>query len=308
MSAIRKLLQGGQAVAYYPQLARAVGGIAPALFLQQIAHWEGKSNDGWVFRTTDELEEELAMSYKVQANCRKHLIEGGFLEEDRRAKNRLHYRIDWDKIEAALQSCPKGKSRVAQSASPELPKGKVSLKRVSKENKEEENVRANALSGKPQSAKPVSLEKYHTDRIYQAMRESGNRLSNEQYTFHLGRAKDMLAKDNPTDEELEALPDAFKRHWTIKGWADAPAALNEIRRQKARDELINESKDGPAAWEPVNPHGEQGTRAREKPYKPYWYATFFSCTEDQAEELIESGMNHREILDHLEGKSERGAA
>lgn len=103
MSALRTMLSGGQVVAYYPALARAVGGIAPALFLQQIAHWESEDGDGWVFRTQEELEAELAMSPKVQGTCRKHLVDGEFIIEERRARNRLHYQIQWEKVEAALE-------------------------------------------------------------------------------------------------------------------------------------------------------------------------------------------------------------
>lgn len=127
MSAIRKVLSGGQAVAYYPALARAVGGIAPALFLQQVAHWDSTSTDGWVYRTQEELEEELAMSPKTQATCRRHLIDQGFLVEERRAKNRLHYKVQWDKVEAALQSLPTGRSRPARPGSLDLPDRKNSL-------------------------------------------------------------------------------------------------------------------------------------------------------------------------------------
>jgi hypothetical protein len=140
MSALRKLL-GRRAVAYYPELARALGGIAPALFLQQIAHWEASSNDGWVFRTQEELEAELAMSPKAQRSCRDVLVAGGFLKEERRAKNRLHYRVDWAKVEAAVQSVPPGRSRVSHRAGLDVPDGHNSLKRVSKESKDKNSPR-----------------------------------------------------------------------------------------------------------------------------------------------------------------------
>lgn len=119
MSAIKQMLTGGAMVAYYPALARAVGGIAPALFIQQIAHWEGRSEDGWVFRTQEQLEEELAMSVKVQQRCRKDLVDAGFLKEERRQPNaRLYYCVNWANLEAALYSIPSG--------NPEPPNGIVS--------------------------------------------------------------------------------------------------------------------------------------------------------------------------------------
>ena len=210
--------------------------------------------------------------------------------------------------EYTVLDAPKAKKKPGVSESPrpkpedsETPVGEGSVSHPLKDYPERKDcVEANASSGKPQSVKPVSLEKYHTDRIYQAMREANYRLPNEQFKFHLGRCQDMLAKDNPTDAEMENLPDAFIRHWKIKGWADAPAALMELRRQKARDELINESKDGPASWEPINPHGEQGTKAKLKPRAAFWYVSAFECDFDTAEKLVKSGKTHSEICEQLE--------
>lgn len=105
MSAVKAMMVS-RPVAYYPELARAVGGIAPALFFQQIAHWQGRNADGWVFRTQEELEEELAMSPKVQAAAREHLVKRGLLEEKRDGMpRRLYYRPVWDNLESVLQTC-----------------------------------------------------------------------------------------------------------------------------------------------------------------------------------------------------------
>lgn len=135
MSALRRMLSG-KAVAYHPPLARALGGIAPALFFQQLAHWQGNDETRWVFRTQEELEEELAMSPKVQATCRRHLLDGGFIEEERRAKNRLHYRPVWENVEAALETLPSGRSSVSHRAGTELPNGQNSLNESKNKSKE----------------------------------------------------------------------------------------------------------------------------------------------------------------------------
>lgn len=124
MSALKNLLAGGQAVAYYPALARAVGGIAPALFVQQVAHWQGYSEDGWMYRTQEELEHELAMSVKVQQRCRKDLVDAGILEEQRRQPNaRLYYRVNWHNLELALNSIPSGQSKPPNGTVSTSPKG-----------------------------------------------------------------------------------------------------------------------------------------------------------------------------------------
>jgi hypothetical protein len=92
-------------VAYYPELAEAVGGVFPALLLQQIAHWQGYSDDGWAFRSQEQLQNELAISPESQLKARNKLKELGILEEKIEGMpRRLYYRVDLDKVEALLKA------------------------------------------------------------------------------------------------------------------------------------------------------------------------------------------------------------
>ncbi len=174
----------------------------------------------------------------------------------------------------------------------------------------EEGVEANASSGKG-SAKPqsVSLEKYIVDQIYDAMKDAGLRLANEQFTFHLGRAKDVLAKDEPTEDEIERLPESFVELSIIKGQADAQSALVYQRQQKKRAALLLSRKedstngaksDGRPPWEPIHPQSEEADKARNKPRRAEWYVTFFpSLTWEAIDEWIAEGASHSEILERL---------
>lgn len=155
-----------------------------------------------------------------------------------------------------------------------------------------------SLSGKPQMSNVVAVEKYVTDCIYQAMKENGTRLLSSEYPYHLGRAKDMLAKDSPTDAELETLPAAFVRLWQIKGKADAPAALVEMRRQKARGEILTGNRDtGPSYY-------EKQAQAVDKPRSPIWYASFYDVQHDTVKAWIAGGATHSQIVERLRGKAE----
>jgi hypothetical protein len=160
-------------------------------------------------------------------------------------------------------------------------------------------VEANASSGKPQTSKPVPMEKYVTDRFYEAMREAKYRLPNSEYPYHLGRAQDMLSKDSPTDEEVEELPAAFVRLWTIKGKADAPAALSELRRQKARTAQLAEGAARPD--EPINPHGERGSKAKNEARAAFWYVSSYEASWETVEALLARGLDHDEMCRELEG-------
>jgi len=159
----------------------------------------------------------------------------------------------------------------------------------------EEGVEANASSGKPQ-ASPVALEKYIVDRIYEAMREAGFRLPNEHFTYQLGRAKDVLQKDKPTDEEIEGLPAAFVGLWTVKGKADVHSALMELRRQRARPEYLS-GRTEPSYY-------ERRTAAKDKPKPlPVYMAFYPDAVESSVRDWIAQGLTDTEITARLEGEA-----
>ena len=171
------------------------------------------------------------------------------------------------------------------------------VKNLNPRKKEKESVEANASSGKPQTSGVVPTEKYVTDRIYEAMRDEGLRLPNGEYPYHLGRAKDMLAKDSPTDEERDTLPAAFVRLWKIKGRADAPAALMEMRRQKAREEIL---ANNTRSDERINPQSDVAVAAKDKPRSVVWYSAFYQAPATSVEAWINEGLGHAEIMRRCE--------
>ena len=169
MSAIRELLSD-KPVAYYPTLARAVGSVAGALFLQQISHWQG-GKDRWVFRTQEELEKETALTAKAQAGARRHLVKLGLLAEEHKGlPRRLYYKVNWDNLELLLQSCqresldqpdgelctsPKVDTTVEssnESKEPFSPRGAFAPEEAPPDSLPEE------IDGKPTAAKDINTE------------------------------------------------------------------------------------------------------------------------------------------------------
>jgi hypothetical protein len=60
MSRVGELLQQvGRPVSFFPELARAVGGTGPGLFLCQLIYWDGKGKDpeGWIYGHGDRSSE-----------------------------------------------------------------------------------------------------------------------------------------------------------------------------------------------------------------------------------------------------------
>ena len=92
----------GRPVAYYPSLAKVVGGVKAALLLCQIVYWSDKTKDedGWIYKSVDAWEKETGLSYKEQRAARKKLLDIGVMQEwDDRAGKRLHFRFNRDALE-----------------------------------------------------------------------------------------------------------------------------------------------------------------------------------------------------------------
>ena len=81
-------------VAYRVDFAHCFGSIKAALFLSQIMYWTRKSQDGWVFRTREQITEDTGMSRKEQESGRRALSKCDILEVKRKGNpGRNYYRI-----------------------------------------------------------------------------------------------------------------------------------------------------------------------------------------------------------------------
>jgi len=112
-------MEFGKAVAYYPKLARIVGGVKGALFLCQILYWQKKSEDGWVFRTQNQLCEETGLSVNEQQSARAKLKAIGILEERYKGMPRQKfYRVNIDKLNELLRNKEVEETRVSDNPIP----------------------------------------------------------------------------------------------------------------------------------------------------------------------------------------------
>ena len=95
------LINVGRPVAFYPGLAKALGGMKQAVFVCQMAYWKdkGDSPDGWIYKTSEEIEVETALTYKEQTAVRAALVEKKALEERyARSEHQMYFRVNWDII------------------------------------------------------------------------------------------------------------------------------------------------------------------------------------------------------------------
>lgn len=77
-------------IAFYPQLARRLGSINDALIYQQLWFWgdKGDLDDGFIYKTVEELEEETTIGEKGQRAAITRLTELGWIvQENRKGKD-----------------------------------------------------------------------------------------------------------------------------------------------------------------------------------------------------------------------------
>jgi len=88
-------------VAYHPDLARAVKSVSAGIFLSQLLYWYGKqaNNDGWIYKTQAEMEEETGLTRREQETARRILKERRIIEEKREGlPARIYYKINFDML------------------------------------------------------------------------------------------------------------------------------------------------------------------------------------------------------------------
>jgi hypothetical protein len=101
-AALRELL-GGRSVAYYPSLARKVGGVKAAVMICQLLYWNGdatvQKNDGWFYKSIEDMEKETGLTKVEQQTARKELESIGVIEIKLKGIPRVwYYRVDWDTL------------------------------------------------------------------------------------------------------------------------------------------------------------------------------------------------------------------
>lgn len=125
----------GKPVAYLPGIARICGSVNAGLLFSQLYYWSDKSSrdDGWFYKSVDEVTEETALSYKEQLTARKALTEIGILSENYdRTSHKMLFKINLEILDSVWKEqnsqsknegifpksiCPKGSNH--------MPKGKV---------------------------------------------------------------------------------------------------------------------------------------------------------------------------------------
>ncbi len=110
----------GKPIAYYPQLAKPLGGVNASLLFGHFLYWndKGRSELG-VYRTADEIEVETGLSRDEQRTARRKLRERGVLiETEKRIEHRIYYKLDLDRFDEIISQSGSGDFPIADSDIP----------------------------------------------------------------------------------------------------------------------------------------------------------------------------------------------
>lgn len=106
----------GKPIAYFPQLAKPLGGSNASILFSHFFYWNDKGgSELGIYRTAQEIEEETGLSVQEQRTARAKLRERGILiETEKRIEHRIYYRLDLDVFDELMMQ----HSRNAESTFP----------------------------------------------------------------------------------------------------------------------------------------------------------------------------------------------
>lgn len=127
----------GRPIAFYPQLTKITGRATATILFCQLFYWEDKGTlgDGWIYKTSQEIEQETGLSYTEQHGARQVLVKLGILiEKYDRLNHRMLFKIDkerlddiWEEHESTSENIT---SPIDKPSVPELIKHKMGNKEI----------------------------------------------------------------------------------------------------------------------------------------------------------------------------------
>lgn len=86
-------------VAFQRSFVRLGAGVTGALLLSQLIYWTNRTEDGWIYKTQEEWEDETGLTRYEQEGARKKLRSLGLLIEQKKGlPARLFYKVDIVKL------------------------------------------------------------------------------------------------------------------------------------------------------------------------------------------------------------------
>ena len=106
MSWFRHLRAAGRPIAYYPQLAKPLGGVNAVILFSHFLYWNERSDCALgVYKSAAEIEDETGLSVQEQRTARKRLRDLGILiETEKRIEHRIYFRLNEAAFDALMDA------------------------------------------------------------------------------------------------------------------------------------------------------------------------------------------------------------
>ena len=106
MSWFHHLRAAGRPIAYYPQLAKPLGGVNAVILFSHFLYWNERSDCALgVYKSAAEIEDETGLSVQEQRTARKRLRDLGVLiETAKRIEHRIYFRLDETAFDALMDA------------------------------------------------------------------------------------------------------------------------------------------------------------------------------------------------------------
>ena len=106
MSWFHHLRAAGRPIAYYPQLAKPLGGVNAVILFSHFLYWNERSDCALgVYKSAAEIEDETGLSVQEQRTARKRLRDLGVLiETEKRIEHRIYFRLDETAFDALMDA------------------------------------------------------------------------------------------------------------------------------------------------------------------------------------------------------------
>jgi hypothetical protein len=167
MKLTRYIIELGRAVAYYPGLKQITGSTTSTILLCQFLYWCDKTRDtdGWIWKTSDEIEEETGLTANEQRTAKINLADLNLLQfEFKRLDHNTRYRVNQEELNRKWEEVTGKKSElvkkpvVVPEVKPEPVADDAALNQWIEEQKQLVEAEKNI------SASPVAIaEPHHTD-------------------------------------------------------------------------------------------------------------------------------------------------
>lgn len=226
-------MRARRVIAFYPELVDLLGSINSAIFYQQLYYWsdKGSREDGFVYKSRKEIEDETTLSRFQQESVVENLVKLGWLETKKEKANgapTIHYKCLFD-IRLMCEKLANGYATNSQMDMQETRQS--SIHKITQESTTEEMPASLSLTvTKTNTIRGEAFEKFWA-----------------MYPKKMGRKPAEASWRKVKPEDYDKVMRALTRHrkseqWTKNNGQFIPNATTWLNQERWDDEVVGSSE------------------------------------------------------------------